>query len=301
MSKARSSPDFLDLEASFRSAETSPVVVLPVPMERTTSYGQGTAHGPQAILEASQQIELYDEELQSEPFRRGIATHPPLVDEGQSTEAYLEQLLAEAQRLMEAGKFVLALGGEHTLTQACYRAALAVHSEVGVVQFDAHADLRDSYEGTPSSHACVMRRIHDSGATSLGVGIRSLSVEEAEYIEKHRLAMIWGWELDSLSPDRMRAYLEGLPDKVYLSFDVDFLDPALVPATGTPEPGGGFWWQTLALLRALFEEKEVVAMDIVELAPLAGQTASDFTVARLAYKCIAYRQAALESSTESSG
>jgi len=292
---------FLDLEDSLCDPVSSPVVVLPVPLERTTSYIHGTAAGPAAILEASQQVELYDEELRSEPCKEGIATSPALTDQGQSMPAFLESLNDTVRGFLESNKFVLSLGGEHTLTQAPVAAALSVHGAIGVVQFDAHADLRNTFEGTPLSHACVMRRVHEMGIPALGVGIRSLSPAEAEFIDRQRLSMIWGQELADLSLSRFRRSLRDLPRKIYLTFDVDFLDPSLIPATGTPEPGGGFWWPTLALLRILFEEKEVVAMDLVELAPIADQRASDFAIARLAYKCIAYRQAARARRTASSG
>lgn len=292
MSEPRSNPIFLDLEDAYCDPANSPVVVLPVPFERTTSYGTGTASGPAATLDASQQVELYDEELRSEPYREGIATLPALKDQELSATAYLERLKTVVGGCLESNQFVLCLGGEHTLTQAPVAAALSVHGTIGIVQFDAHADLRDTYEGISLSHACVMRRVHEMGIPALGVGIRSLSPAEAAFIERQQLSMIWGQELPNLTLDRFRSSLRALPTKVYLTFDVDFLDPSLIPATGTPEPGGGLWWPTLGLLRILFEEKEVVAMDLVELAPIADQRASEFTVARLAYKCIAYRQAA---------
>ena len=290
---------FLDLEDRFCDTERSSVVILPVPYERTTSYGSGTAAGPTAILAASQQVELYDEELGSEPFRQGILTLPSLEDQGQPTGIYLAQLESKVSEHLKRGRFVVCLGGEHSLTQAPVKAALALVEELGVVQFDAHADLRHSYHGTPFSHACVMRRVHEMGLPTLAVGIRSLSPAEAEFAEQNQSAILWGYEMKGLSLDRFRRLLRALPRKVYLTFDVDFLDPSLLPATGTPEPGGGDWWSTLALLRLLFEEKEVVAMDIVELAPMANHRASDFTAARLTYKCIAYRQAAGNRSPDS--
>lgn len=291
MAKANPLTTFLDLDDSFRDYSTSDAVILPVPFERTTSYGRGTSHGPQAILEASQQVELFDEELRSEPYKQGIATLSPIEDSGQPIRDYLDQLQQEVSSQLDSEKFVVSLGGEHTLTQAAVAAAAQTLGTIGVVQFDAHADMRDTYEGDRFSHACVMRRVNDMGIPHLGVGIRSLSPAEAAYIETQGLEMVWGRDLDQLTPSRLRHLLEGLPAKIYLTFDVDFLDPALLPATGTPEPGGGSWWPTLSLLRVLFETREVVAMDLVELAPIAGQTTSDFTVARLAYKCLAYHQA----------
>jgi agmatinase len=283
---------FLGLEGPDARIDRCSAVILPIPFERSTSYGIGTAAGPAAILAASQQVELFDEELQCEPYRVGIGTLPPLIDTGQLTATYFEELCEVAGEHLRRGRFLVALGGEHSLTAACVRAAQRVHGQIGVVQFDAHADLRDTYEGDPASHACVMRRIHEKGIRHLALGIRSLSAEEVAFLDSagDPPTIVWGRDLCDLSIDQLERHLDRLPEKIYLTFDVDFFDPSLLPATGTPEPGGGFWWPTLALLRTVFERKEVVAMDLVELAPQAGQIASDFTIARLAYKCIAYAQ-----------
>ncbi len=268
----------------------SPVVVLPVPFERTTSYGKGTSAGPAAILRASQSMELYDEELGGEPCDVGIATAPPFHPEAFDMAEAMAELERECRRFMSAGKFLVTLGGEHSLTIAPVRAAKRVFAKkegLGIVQFDAHADLREEFEGTPYSHASVMRRVHDEGIPSLPIGIRSLSAPEAKLVRKAKIPIVWGHELEGLAR-RFDALLAKLPRRVYLTFDIDFFDPALVPATGTPEPGGGAWYPTLALLRRLFAAKEVVAMDVVELAPIGGQPASDFVAAKLVYKCIGY-------------
>ncbi len=269
----------------------SPVVVLPVPFERTTSYGKGTSGGPAALLRASQSMELYDDELQCEPCEVGIATALPFHPEAFDMEEAMAELDAECHRFMAAGKFLVTLGGEHSLTIAPVRAAQRVFGDIGIVQFDAHSDLREEFEGTPYSHASVMRRVFDEGVRSLSVGIRSLSAPEAELIRRHRIPVIWGHELEPAAAleKRFDALLKKLPKRVYLTFDIDYFDPSLVPATGTPEPGCGSWYPTLRLLRKLFAAKEVVAMDVVELAPLGGQPASDFVAAKLAYKCIGYK------------
>ena len=273
---------------------TARSAVLPVPFERTTSWGQGTRKGPEAILTASQAVELYDEELDSEPCRRGVATLPPFVPEAFDLAEALVEIRTEAHRVLEDGKFLVVLGGEHGLSLAPARAVAELHGgsgEVGVVQFDAHADLRDSYEGTPYSHASVMRRIVEDGFPTLAVGLRSLSRPEARLIRDRELPVIWGQDLardPEGSQERFISRLDALPKTVYLTFDLDFFDPSLVPATGTPEPGGGAWYPTLRMLRALFERKRVVAMDLVELAPVDGQPASDFLAARLVYKCLGY-------------
>ncbi|HYU33786.1 MAG TPA: agmatinase [Thermoanaerobaculia bacterium] len=277
----------LEPEASEYAA--SRVAVLPVPFERTTSYGKGTTAGPAGIIRASQAMELWDEELQSEPCRQGIATLPFFVPEAFDMGEALAELQAEARTHLERGKFLVTLGGEHSLTQAPVLATREVHGEIGVVQLDAHADLREEFEGTPYSHASVMKRIVDAGIPTLAVGIRSLSSPEAQLVRERDLPVIWGHQLDRAA-ELFPKLLARLPETVYLTFDIDYFDPSLVPATGTPEPGGGLWYPTLALLRHLFQAKRVVAMDVVELAPLGGQPASDFLASKLIYKCLGYLQ-----------
>ncbi|HEV8632290.1 MAG TPA: agmatinase [Thermoanaerobaculia bacterium] len=285
--------NFLGLPDEASRYESSRVVVLPVPFERTTSYGKGTAGGPEAILRASRQVELWEEMLGSEPWRLGIATLPPFLPEARDMEAALGELQEEARRHLAAGKFLVILGGEHSLTVAPVRAARGVHGHLGVVQFDAHADLRPEYEGTPWSHASVMRRLHEDGLPAVAVGIRALSAEEGELIAAGGPATIWGWELPSR--ERFLQLVDALPPKVYLTFDVDFFDPALMPATGTPVPGGGQWYPTLDCLRELFRRRTVVAMDVVELAPQPGAHGADFLAASLVHKCLAYLQESLGS------
>ncbi len=275
------------LEAGASEYETSRVVVLPVPFERTTSYGKGTLAGPAAILRASQAMELYDEELGGEPYVQGIATLPQFLPEAFDMAEGFAELQAEARIHLERGKFLVTLGGEHSLTQAPVRAAREVHGKIGVVQFDAHSDLREEFEGTPYSHASVMKRIVDEGIPTLAVGIRSLSAPEARLIRERSLPVIWGHQLDR-AEELFPEMLSRLPEKIYLTFDIDYFDPSLVPATGTPEPGGGHWYPTLRLLRHLFRTKTVVAMDLLELAPIGGYPASDFLAAKLIYKCLGY-------------
>lgn len=268
--------------------DRSPLAIWPVPLERTVSYGRGTADGPAAILAASQNMELYDEELHCEPCAAGISTLPPFTPSATEMAEVITQIERAARPHVENGKCLVTLGGEHALTLGPVRALRSVHPELGVVQFDAHADLRSDYDGTPYSHACVMRRLLDEALPALAVGVRSLSEPEGRLIRSEGLQVIWGHELADLSTQRFAQALDLLPPEIYLTFDIDFFDPALVPSTGTPEPGGGTWWPTLALLRELFRRKRVVAMDVVELAPVPGHPASDFLAARLVYKLCAY-------------
>ena len=287
-------PVYLGLDAEPPAWKDARAVILPLPYERTVSWGTGTENGPRALLEASEYIELYDEELDTEPYRHGIHTAPPVVAAAQDPAAALDEIEDEVRRHMAAGKFVVSVGGEHGVTLAPGRAAADIFGpELGIVQFDAHADLRDTYGGTPYSHASVMRRlVDDVGLSLLPVGLRAVTTEEAHLLRDRDMPVIWSHEVhaDSLtgSTARFEELLDRLPDQVYLSFDVDFFDPSLMPGTGTPEPGGGFWHPTMALLRTLFRVKTVVAMDVVELAPIAGQPSSDFVAAKLIYKCLGY-------------
>lgn len=281
-------PNFLGLTDDETRYEDARAVVVPVPYERTVSYGRGTAKGPAAILEASGYVELYDEVLREEPFRRGIHTRDPVEIDSDDPRAIVDRLEEVATDLFADGKFALFLGGEHALTTGPVRAARAAFEGLSVLQLDAHADLRDSYQGSPWSHASVMRRVWDLGVPSVPVGIRAVSVEEAEFIAAEDVPVFWSHRL-AAGHEWMETALNALSDTVYVTFDVDFFDPSLMPATGTPEPGGGFWHDTMRFLGLVFEEKTVVGMDVVELAPIEGLHAPDFVVARLAHRAIGYR------------
>lgn len=289
----KENPRFMGADLPESPYEDSAVVVLPLPFERTTSYGHGTDKGPEGLLIASGYVELYDEELGLEPLSQGISTVAPFEPASEDLGEAMAEMEAEARRHMAAGKFLVCLGGEHALTLAPVRAARAVFGEIGVLQLDAHADLRESYGGTPYSHAAVMRRVVELGVPTLAVGLRAVSAPEAEFARAHDLPIIWGHQLNEDeargSSERFEALLDRLPEQIYLTIDIDFFDPSLVPSTGTPEPGGGTWYPTLRLLRRLFEKKKVIAMDVVELAPVEGSPSSDFVAAKLVFKCLAYR------------
>jgi len=265
------------------------VVVLPVPYEATVSYGQGTAKGPEAILRASAQVELYDEQLGSEPFHSGLFTDT-MLNVGGTTEAVVRRIETRFGELMDAGKWVVMLGGEHAITPGGVAAAASRHPELTVVQLDAHADLRQQYAGDRWSHACAMARCVDLGVPITAVGIRNYCVDEAQWIRQgipgYRIVHAWEMEHEAW----IERALEGLDEKpVYLTIDLDYFDPSVIPATGTPEPGGGAWWPTLRFLERLIKRTNVVACDLVELAPCPGLHHADFTAARLAYKLIGMR------------
>ena len=287
MTATRTRSAFLDPpDHDFASAR---VALLPVPHEATVSYGGGTRRGPGAILEASLQVELFDEQLRTEPFRAGIHTCEPLATPADDNARAVDVVAERFGELMDAGKWPVMLGGEHAITPGGVRAAAARHPGLTVVQLDAHADLRQEYEGDPNSHACAMARCLEH-AEVRAVGIRNYSSEEASWIEGgipgYRMVHAWEMSGDRWHEDVLDG-LEGRP--VYLTVDVDYFDPAVIPSTGTPEPGGGTWYPTLAFLDALFRRADVVASDIVELAPIDRLHHADFTVARLLYRMIGLR------------
>jgi agmatinase len=276
--------NFLGLPESDTDLERARVVILPVPYERTTSYVGGTARGPEAIIEASRYVELYDEELDEETYKIGVHTARPLDLTRLSATEALSRIEEAFSAHLAKGKWVCMLGGEHTITTGGVRAALKKHPGLTVVQLDAHADLRDEYEGSPWSHACVMRRVHDL-CPAVGIGIRALDRSEREFARRHSKRLMFAHEM---GPDWPERALEGIAGEVYLTFDIDFMDPALVPATGTPEPGGADYPSTLRFLRGLARQARIVGMDLVELAPLRGLHAPNFVTARLLYKTLGY-------------
>jgi len=268
---------------------TSRAVIFPIPLERTTTYEHGTRNGPAAILAASRNMELYDEELGLEPYKKiGIATLPPMDTMEGPLEDVLVQISAAQSALLDDGKFPVALGGEHSLTPSLVAAAAKKYENLSVLQIDAHADLRDSYQGNRASHACAMRRVVET-CPAVQVGIRSLCVEEARDLPKLRTKIYWAKDIARIPLKRWIAkVVSDLSPRVYLTIDLDGFDPSFVPATGTPEPGGLDWYQVTSLIRAVAARKQIVGMDVVELLPHPGDHASDFLAAKLVYKCLGY-------------
>jgi agmatinase len=264
------------------------VVILPVPLERTTSYGGGTRHGPREILIASSHLELWDEELGFDVHGIGLYTAPEM----ELPFGELAPALAEIERvvgeILDAKKFPVVLGGEHSLTPAVVAAAARRHPELSVLQIDAHADLRAEYLGSPHSHACAMRRTLDHAVRLTQVGIRSLSTGEAHDLDGLQTTIFYDFEMRNHA-DWIDRVVRSLTDPVYITVDVDGLDPAIMPATGTPEPGGLSWYEATALLRAVISSREVVGVDLVELSPIPSMTAPNFLCAKLVYKMLGYR------------
>lgn len=277
---------FLAIPPEETPFDRCPVVVLPVPYESTVSYMGGTKFGPRGLIHASRFLELYDHELDFEPYQIGIHTLPELLLPDSGPEPALSTLQRAVSELIDAGKFVIMIGGEHSVSGPAILAHADRHtdSRLSVLQLDAHCDLREEYEGTPYSHACVMHRVHRL-VNLVSVGVRSLTTEERRLIEECDITVIFGHELRR--DGWIERVIESLGETVYITLDVDFFDPSLVPATGTPEPGGGDWYSTIDLLQRVFQERNVVGCDVVELAPIPGLVAPDFLAAKLVYKLVA--------------
>jgi len=274
---------FLGLSEEKADFNRARVALLPIPFERTTTYLKGTKRGPKAIIEASSNVELYDEELRVEPYKIGITTLAPLRP---SKNNLVEDVCQASLRFLKKGKFLVSLGGEHSISIGLVRAHKELFPNLSVLQLDAHADLRESYLGSRYSHACTMARIKEI-CPYVGVGIRSLSIEEAERIEREGLKIIYAQELIKEGSWHKRLLSE-LSDEVYLTVDLDVLDPSIMPSVGTPEPGGIGWYQILSIIKGLAQKKKVVGFDVVELCPQRDNKAPDFLAARLVYKIIGY-------------
>lgn len=276
--------NFLGLQKEFSEEATARFVVLPIPYERTTTYVRGTRFGPQAILEASQEVELYDEEFGIEAYKTGICT-APAVDLGRSPEEALEAIHQAISAIAEKGKTPIALGGEHTVTVGIVRALAEKYENLTVLHLDAHADLRDEYLGSRLNHACTARRLLDLTPV-VQVGIRSLSKGEADYVRSQRLTVFYA--ADIKGKDRSQEIVSCLSPDVYITVDVDVFDSGIMPSVGTPEPGGLDWYDVTGLIRAVAQGRNIVGCDVVELCPQSENIAPNFLAAKLVYKVIGY-------------
>jgi agmatinase len=269
-----------------RTFEDSAAVILPVPFDRTTSYGQGTKHGPRELLLASEQVELWDEEVGVDVHARGMFTAPELDLTAHTLPDAMAEIGRVAGTMLDAGKFLVTLGGEHSITSPIVGAVAARHRGVSVLQIDAHADLRDSYLGERYSHASAMRRTL-AHAPIVQVGIRNMSEEEAR-LTGLPATIFYDWNMRE-DPRWIDNVVAALSDTVYITIDLDGLEPGLMPAVGTPEPGGLSWRELTTLLRRTFQTKRVVACDVVELCPIPGLASPNFVAARLVYKLLTYQ------------
>ena len=274
----------LPTQATFEAAS---VVILPCPVDRTTSYVGGTRNGPHEILQASSHMELWDEEVGADVHGVGIFTLPEMELPFGEMAAVVDEIERVAYEIIGRDKFLVKIGGEHSITPPLVSAAARKYANLSVLQIDAHADMRDAYMGTPHNHACAMRRALQF-ATVTQVGIRSLSTEEAEALPKLKSRVFYDATMRQ-DPKWIDAVVDPLGEHVYVTIDVDGMDPAIMPATGTPEPGGLSWAEITRLLRATAERKKIVSADIVELSPIPGMVAPNFLCAKLLYKLLTYR------------
>ena len=265
------------------------VVVIPFGLEKTVSYGGGTSKGPKEIIKASHQVELFDEDLNKEPYKHiGIKTLKPFPIKKNIIEA-LKQIENINKLLLDKKKFPLVLGGEHSLTAGAIRPFIKKFGKICLLHFDAHTDLRNSYNGNKFSHASVIRRCLDNPNVSvISFGIRNISSNEISFLNKNRKRIKIYWAKDKLNWDLNKFKKIIRNKKVYLTFDVDGLDSSLMPATGTPEPGGLFWNETIKIIKIAAQSSKIVGGDINELSPIKGFDSYNFLVAKLAYKIISY-------------
>ena len=263
------------------------VVILPAPLDRTTSYVPGTRNGPHEILTASTHMELWDEETEVDVHSIGIFTLPEMEFPFATMDEVMQEIRRVANELVVRDKFPVVLGGEHSVTGPVVAAMASRYPGLSVLQLDAHADLRESYMGTPHNHACVMRRVLEY-ARATQVGIRSLSPEEAAAVPTLPTEIFYDFNMRQ-HEDWIERVVDSLSETVYITIDVDGFDPAIMPAVGTPEPGGLTWYEALTLLRRVIESRRVVGCDIVELCPLPGNVAPNFLCAKLIYKILSYR------------
>ncbi len=279
---------FLGLENKVRNF--SKAVVIPFGLEKTVSYGKGTRNGPKEIIRASHQVELYDEELKCEPFKKiGIKTLNFFKIKKDIDKA-LFQISKIVEKTINENKFPLILGGEHSITSGCIAPFTTKYKKLLILHFDAHADLRNSYNQNKYSHASAIRRCLDfKNVNVLSLGIRNISLEEKKFLDKNksRVKVFWANNKNKWNIRKIRNIIKG--KNIYLTFDVDCFDQSIMPATGTPEPGGLMWYETLNLLKIAFSNSNIVGADINELAPIKGFQSYNFLAAKLAYKILSYK------------
>jgi len=272
------------LPEEYSALEHARVVVVPVPYDRTSTWIKGADKGPKAIIEASAHMELYDIETDSEVYRKGIFT-AEAVDGKLPPEDMVETVGEEVRRFIENDKFAVVVGGEHTVSIGSVKAHIANDANITVMQLDAHCDLRDEYEGSKYNHACVMARVMEL-CPIVQVGIRSMDSSEKDLIDMEKVFFakdIYG------NKDWIKTVVSRLSDKVYITIDLDVFDTSIMSTTGTPEPGGLLWYDVLALLKAVSDNKDIVGFDVVELCPDERNKAPDFMAAKLIYKLLSYK------------
>ena len=284
---AAASTSFGGRDGASPDLENAHVLIIPVPYDATTTYMPGTRQGPGAILRASQQLELFDEETGQEVFRVGIATLEEMEVNASNPSAMVDKVRSVGEKTLDFGLFPLMLGGEHLLSLGMIQAMAGRVDDLSVLQLDAHADLRKTYQGAKYSNACVMR-LASRHAELVPVGIRSMSSPEHRWAQEQALPIFFAADIHNRSNCQEEVVAQLRP-QVYITIDLDVFDPAIMPAVGTPEPGGLYWYEVLELIRLVCRSREVVGADIMELCPQPGNIAPDFFAAKLAYKLLSYR------------
>jgi len=282
----KSISNFAGIEQNYSDLGKSRITVIPVPYDLTTTYMAGTRNGPKAIIEASNHMELYDEELKKETYRVGIHTNDQLEVRDEKPEDMLRIVSEAVSPGVKSEQFQVMLGGEHSISLGMVRELAKKYPHLSVLQLDAHADLRDAYQGTPYNHACVGRRISEI-CPLVQAGVRSISKEEVDFQGSSQVVTITDYEIKQ-NEGWVDKVLGHLTDDVYLTLDLDVLDPAIMPSVGTPEPGGLSWYEIIGFFRLLSQHKKIVSFDLVELSPQPGNIAPDFLAAKLAYRIMGY-------------
>jgi N1-aminopropylagmatine ureohydrolase len=284
--------NFLAIEKKYSAFSNSKIAILQAPYEKTTSYGKGTSKGPAAILKASHYVEFFDEETEKEIcFSEGITSLKPLNFGRFTSKKMLDVLYKNVKALIDAGKFVITLGGEHSISTAPIKAYFDSYKDLSILHFDAHSDLRNEYEGSKFSHACFAARVAEFTNKITQVGIRAQCKEEFDFIKSSSISTFYAHEIhnEKFSEEIMDIMISTLDMNVYITFDVDYFDPSIMPSTGTPEPNGFYWHQTTKFLRRVCDERNVVGFDVVELAPRKDFNFPDFLTAKLVYKILNYK------------
>ena len=284
---AAASASFGGRDGATVDSDKAKVLILPVPYDGTTTYAPGTRQGPSAIIQASQHLELFDDETGYDVFRVGIATLEEVEVDVSSPQAMVAKVKSLGEKMLDGGFFPLMFGGEHLLSVGMIEAVASRTENLSILQLDAHTDLRETYQGAEHSNACVMRLASHYGAL-VPVGVRSLSDEEHRWIEEHSVQVFYARDIYNRSNWQQKVVEQLLPH-VYITIDLDVFDPGIMPAVGTPEPGGLHWYEVLRLLRSVCQARKVVGADIMELCPQPGNIAPDFLTAKLAHKLLAYR------------
>ncbi len=284
--------NFLAIEKEYSSFDNSKIAVLSAPYEKTTSYGKGTAKGPKAILDASHYVEFFDEEMVKEVcFKEGIATLKALDFKKLHGKKALDLIYYSVKSLIDAGKFVITLGGEHSISTAPIQAHFDSYKDLSILHFDAHSDLREEYEGSKYSHASFAARVSEFTTKITQVGIRAQCKKEYEFIKEKGISTFYAHEMRErgFNAILISKIISTLSPNVYITFDVDYFDPSIMPSTGTPEPNGFYWDETMRLLKRVCAERNLVGFDVVELAPRKNFTFPDFLTAKLIYKILNYK------------